>query len=188
MGSIGVRASGFWGLVFLALSEASLFAYLLFSYYYFAVQPHPGPWPPSGPPEIAYAAGQTLAALLGCATGWWANRSAASGARRALLLGLGLSFLLALAFVALQVLDWHSKPFTLATNPYSSLYFTIGAVHLAHAVAGVVMIAAVMSWSALGYFGPVRHVPVTIAAVYWYFVTVMWLPIFFTLYLSPYLG
>ncbi|MFO1533596.1 MAG: hypothetical protein ABR562_07900, partial [Thermoplasmatota archaeon] len=43
MGSIGLRSSGFWGMVFLVLSEASLFAYLFFSYFYFSVQPHPGP-------------------------------------------------------------------------------------------------------------------------------------------------
>jgi heme/copper-type cytochrome/quinol oxidase subunit 3 len=188
MGSIGLRASGFWGLVFLALSEASIFAYLLFSYYYFAVQPHPGPWPPGGPPEITYAAGQTVAALLACAAAGWADRSALFARRGGVLLGLALSLFLSLCFVALQVLDWHAKPFTLATDPYSSLYFLIGGVHLAHAVLGVVMIATVLLWSLLGYFGPDRHVPVTVAAVYWYFITIVWLAIFFALDLSPYLG
>ena len=38
VGSVGRRASGWWGMLTLVLTEAFLFAYLFFSYYYFAVQ------------------------------------------------------------------------------------------------------------------------------------------------------
>jgi heme/copper-type cytochrome/quinol oxidase subunit 3 len=47
------------------------------------------------------------------------------------------------------------------------------------------MIAAVLAWSALGYFGPLRHAPVTITAFYWYFLTAAWLWLFFALYGTP---
>jgi heme/copper-type cytochrome/quinol oxidase subunit 3 len=188
MGSMGARASGFWGVVFLVLSEASIFAYLFFSYFYFSVQPHSGPWPPSGPPDLTWAVLQTAAALIGCATMWWADRAARRPAAGGTAIGLGISLLLSLAFIVFQILDWHAKPFALATDPYSSLYFTIGGIHLAHAVVGAVMIATVLLWSLLGYFGPARHVPITVAAAYWYFVAIVWLGVFFTLYVSPYLG
>ncbi|MBV9016801.1 MAG: heme-copper oxidase subunit III [Alphaproteobacteria bacterium] len=188
MGSIGLRSSGFWGMAFLVLSEASLFAYLFFSYFYFSVQPHPGPWPPSGPPDLSYALGQTATALIGCGTMWWADRSAAVADRSGLLLGLGASLALVVAFIVLQFLDWYAKPFSLATDPYGSLYFTTTGVHLGHVVAGLIMMAAVLLWSLLGYFGPVRHAPVTITAFYWYFVAVIWLAVFFTLYITPYLA
>lgn len=188
MGSVGRRSSGFWGAVFLILSEASIFAYLFFSYFYFSIQPHPGPWPPGGVPDITWAVLQTIAALAGCGTMWWADRSAAGFARGGVLLGLTLSLLLAVAFLVFQLLDWTAKPFGLATDPYSSLYFTIGGVHLAHEIVGIVIIAAVLLWSLLGYFGSARHVPITVAAVYWYFVAVIWLGVFFTLYITPYLG
>ncbi len=188
MGSVGLRSSGFWGLVFLVLSEASIFAYLFFTYYYFSIQPHPGPWPPGGPPGFAYSAPQTALLLISSGTMWWADRGAVRGARGTLLLGLGVSLVLGLCFIALQLLDWFGKPFSLASNPYSSLYFTIGGFHLVHLVAGVVMIGAVLLWSAIGYFGPIRHVPVTIAAFYWFFVTAVWLALFFTLYITPYLA
>ncbi|HZT86452.1 MAG TPA: cytochrome c oxidase subunit 3 [Stellaceae bacterium] len=188
IGSIGLRSSGFWGVVFLVLSEASIFAYLFFAYYYFSTQPHPGPWPPSGPPDLTWAIPQSVIVLLGSATMWWANRGIARGARAPLLLGLAATLVLAIAFLALQLADWFDKPFSLATDPYSSLYFTIGGFHLAHEFVGIVMIAAVLAWSALGYFGPVRHAPVTVTAFYWYFVTVIWLALFFTLYITPYLA
>jgi cytochrome c oxidase subunit III len=188
VGSIGLRASGMWGVVLLILSETSIFAYLFFSYFYFSVQPHSGQWPPSGPPAFTYSAPQTAAALAACVTAWWANRSVMRASRLGLLLGLALTLLLSLVFIALQFLDWHSKPFGLATDPYSSFYFVIGGVHLAHVVVGVVMLTAVLAWSLLGYFGPVRHVPITVAALYWYFVAAVWLGVFFTLFISPHLG
>jgi heme/copper-type cytochrome/quinol oxidase subunit 3 len=126
--------------------------------------------------------------LLSSGTAWWANRAAAAGARPRLLLALGLSLLLGIGFLALQLLDWYDKPFSLATDAYSSLYFTIGGVHMAHAVVGVLIFAAALLWSTLGYLGPVRHVPVTVAAVYWYFVAIVWLALFFVLYVTPYLS
>lgn len=75
---------------------------------------------------------------------WWSNRSAARGARPLVLLGLLLSFVLALGFIALQFNDWYSKPYSLATDTYSSFYFVITGVHLTHVVAGTLMIAVVL--------------------------------------------
>ncbi|MBV8908141.1 MAG: hypothetical protein JOZ20_04000, partial [Sphingomonas sp.] len=38
-GSIGKLANGYWGIICFILTEAALFIYLQFSYYYHAVQP-----------------------------------------------------------------------------------------------------------------------------------------------------
>ena len=46
--------------------------------------------------------------------------------------------------------------------------------------------ATTLVWAALGYFDRVRCVPIAIAAVYWYFVTVIWIWVFFTLTCTPY--
>lgn len=187
MGSVGRRASGYWGAVFLVLSEASIFAYLCFSYFYFSVQPHPGPWPPEGPPSFAYTAPQTIVILAACIPAWFAERAAARGSRGGQLIGLLATFVLGAGFIALQFLDWYDKPFALATDPHASLYYVITGVHLAHVVLGMIMLAAVTLWSTLGYLGPARHVPVTVARLYWFFLAVIWLVLFFTLNVTPYL-
>src|SRR5438309_1458460 len=59
VGSIGSQASGYFGVWWVIITEASLFMYLLFSYAYCAMQ-FPGPWPPSGPPELGLASADTL--------------------------------------------------------------------------------------------------------------------------------
>lgn len=188
IGSIGRAASGYWGAVFLVLSEASIFAYLYFAYFYFSVQPHSGPWPPSGPPSFTYAAPQTVVVLLACAAIWWADRSAGLADPAGVLIGLVLALLLGAGFVALQFLDWYDKPFSLATDPYSSLYFVITGVHLAHLVLGIIMAGTVLLWFAFGYLGPVRHAPITVTALYWYFLALIWLTLFFTINITPYLS
>jgi heme/copper-type cytochrome/quinol oxidase subunit 3 len=188
MGSIGRHASGTWGVVFLVISETTVFAYLAFAYFYFSSQPHYGPWPPDGPPNWFYPGLETAVLLAGCLSVWFANRSVARGGRAGLLSGLGASLVLGLGFVALQALEWYHKPYGFATDPYSSFYFVITGFHLAHVVVGVIMLATVLLWSALGYFGRVRHTPVKVAKIYWYFITIAWLVVLFTLDVTPYFG
>jgi cytochrome c oxidase subunit 3 len=57
---------------------------------------------------------------------------------------------------------------------------------MAHVIAGVVMLMVVFAWSLAGHFDPRRHESVSLAALYWHFVDVVWLLVFFTFYLSPY--
>ena len=71
VGSIGYMSAGWAAAIFLLISEASIFAYLFFTYFYFSVQPsfH---WAPSSPPTFLYSAPQTAIVLIGSATSWWA--------------------------------------------------------------------------------------------------------------------
>ena len=68
-----------------------------------------------------------------------------------------------------------------------AIFVTTG-FHMAHVVVGDLMLAAVLLWSLLGFFDRKRHAPVSIAAVYWHFVDLVWLTVFFTFYVTPYLG
>ncbi len=186
VGSIGTRASGWWGAWFFLISESSLFAYLFFAYFYFSVQPSAG-WPPHGPPDLIYPIPQVVVVLLGCVSATFADR--AIGRRdggAAALLGLGLTALLGAGFIALQFLDWFSKPFGFAASTYASMYYVISGTHLAHVVAGEIMFIVLFVWALLGYFGPVRHLPITVGMLYWYFVAALWIAVFFVLNITPY--
>ncbi|MBI4692530.1 MAG: heme-copper oxidase subunit III [Gammaproteobacteria bacterium] len=182
------RTSGWWGMIATIATEAALFAYLLFSYGYIAAQAPP-PWPPVGAPELKLALPNTLVLLASSVTVWWAERRLS---RRGDLRGCRRGFLATLAFgavfIAVQLLEWHKKSFTPASHVYGSLYFTITGFHMAHVVAGWVMLAAVAWWLASGRAGPARPVPVAVSAVYWHFVDAVWLAVFTTFYLLPRLG
>ncbi len=109
---------------------------------------------------------------------WW---------RALLSAGLGAAMLLGLIFVALEFLEWKSKPFSLSDSLYSSLYFTTTGIDLVHLVIGIIAVATVLAWSLLGYVDARRDTPTLIVSAYWHFVTLAWLAVFVTFYISPYL-
>jgi heme/copper-type cytochrome/quinol oxidase subunit 3 len=187
-GSIGSRASGWWGMIFLTMSEASIFAYLFFAYFYYAVHFNYRPWPPYGAPSLVFPIPQTVLIILGALSMWWADAHAALAQRLPSIVGIAISLAFGIVFILLGLADWQDKPFALSSSSYASIYFVLTGVHLAHTVVGVLMSAAVLGWSASGYLGPVRHVPVSVAAFYWYFLAATWVALFFVLYITPYLG
>lgn len=187
VGSRGRLSSGWWGMWALIATEAALFGYLLFSYFYIQSQVS-GPWPVGGPPKMQIALPDTIVLLVASATMWWGEKGVRTGRPGQLKLGLLATVLLGIVFLGLQLLEWHNKPFHLTTDVYGSLYFTVTGFHMAHVVAGLLMLVALLVWSLLGYFDERRHSAVSIGAIYWHFVTAVWVLVFLSLYVSPYLG
>jgi heme/copper-type cytochrome/quinol oxidase subunit 3 len=177
------ESTGLWGMLTLITTVAALFAYLLFSYFYVATQA-PGQWPPSGPPRLMLASINTCVLLASSACVWWADRAAAKGAHGRTLLGLAGSIVLGILFVGLQLVEWRGKSFSLVTDPYGSLFFTITGFHMVHVIVGILMLAVLLVWTAAGLFTPRRHAALSIGALYWHFVDAVWLAVFSALYLS----
>jgi cytochrome c oxidase subunit 3 len=189
VGAIDTRASGWWAMIFVVFTEASLFAYLLFSYFYLAVQPHlPGTFPQGGAPSLALALPNTAILLLSSVAVGWAQFNIERDDNRRLCWGLGIGAVLGMIFLVVQYFEWAQKPFALASSSYSSLYFTVTGFHMAHVVVGVIMLWMLFAWSAMGYFNRVRYAHVHIGALYWHFVDAVWLAVFFTFYITPLLG
>ena len=184
VGSIGRRSIGWWGLLTLIATEGALFAYLLFSYYYVFVQQGPA-WLPEREPPLHLALPNTLILIASSGTVWLAERGIKRGSNRSAIAFFVLTLILGIAFAAIQCLEWKTKPYTIHSHTYGSLYFTITGFHMAHVAAGLVMLALLAVWSSLGYFDRERHVPVLIGAAYWHFVDVVWLFVFSTFYLVP---
>jgi heme/copper-type cytochrome/quinol oxidase subunit 3 len=183
----GRLASGWYGMVFLIATEAALFVYLLFSYFYLASQT-PGAWPPSGAPELLTASLNTAVLLASSGAAWWGQKAIERGSRGQLIGGLVLAFGLGAIFVGVQVHEWLGKGFTPATNAYGSLFFTITGLHIAHVVVGLLILACLAGWAAQGRFTAARHVHVAVGVLYWHFVDVVWLVVFASLFLTPRLG
>ena len=187
VGSIGRRASGWWGMLTLIVTEAFLFGYLLFSYYYFAVQ-YGRAWLPAELPSFRLSAPNTLILILSSVAVWFAEHAIRHNRYGRLVAGLLVGFVLGAVFVGIQIREWMDKPFNYASHVYGSLYFTVTGFHMAHVVVGLVVLLALLVWSAFGYFDRERLAPVTIGAIYWHFVDAVWLTVFFTFYITPYLS
>lgn len=170
----------------LIATEAALFTYLLFSYFYLASQSHGG-WVPEVP-KLRVALTNTVILITSSFVLYWGERGIRQGRRVRLLIGLGASFALGCVFVALQLYEWHGKKFSLSSDAYASSYFVTTGFHMAHVVGGLLIIAALFLWTAMGKFDADRHAAVSIGGLYWHFVDAVWLAVFATFYLLPRLG
>ncbi len=184
--SDGHNSTAWLGVWCLIATEASLFAYLLFSYAYIGVQ-RTADWLPSTHPSFKYGLPGTIVLFSSSGTIWWSERGMKRGDHRQHIIGLIVTILLGLIFVGLELLDWHDKRFSLSSRAYGSFYFTITGFHLLHVIVGVSVLIAVLCWSLAGYFTPKRHMHVTISGVYWHFVDAVWAFVFTTFFIAPYL-
>jgi heme/copper-type cytochrome/quinol oxidase subunit 3 len=178
------RNPGWWAMVLIITTEAMLFAYLLFAYFYLGSMANT-PWPPGGAPELKLALPNTIILLVSSGTMWWAESGIREGSQLRLRLGMLLTLLLGIAFLAIQGIEYSKKDFTLQSNAYGSLFFTITGFHGAHVFVGLLFNVVVQLRAWLGHFTVDRHLAVTNAALYWHFVDVVWLVVFTTLYLVP---
>jgi cytochrome c oxidase subunit 3 len=181
----GHKAPGWWGMILLIVTEASLFACLVASYFYLRAGAHV--WPLGGleKPKLLRPAIMTVILLASSAPMAWADRSIRKGNQGNLRLGLALSFILGAIFLSLQGFEYHDLTFAISTNAYSSVFLTITSLHGMHVIAGLLTTAYTFVRACLGHFRPGRDLAVQNTALYWHFVDIVWLFIFTSLYLSP---
>jgi heme/copper-type cytochrome/quinol oxidase subunit 3 len=181
-------SNGWWGMVLLVATEATLFAVLLASYFYVRFKTSGG-WPPDGiaDPKLLRAVVMTALLVASSVFVHAAESGIRRGSQRALVLGLGAGFLLGLAFLGLQV--WETvvvaREFTPKTDTYGSLFFTITGAHSAHLAAGLLLLSWVQVRGWFGAYSARRHLGVQMSALYWHFVVAVQLAIFVSLYLTP---
>jgi cytochrome c oxidase subunit I+III len=126
--------------------------------------------------------------LASSVVAWLAERQVERGRPRAGAGLLAVTFLMGAVFVAVQLAEWKAKSFGPGTSSYASLYYTTTGFHVAHVVAGLLILAALALWSALDFFSARRRIVVSAGVLYWHFVDVVWLAVFTSYYVAPYLG
>jgi heme/copper-type cytochrome/quinol oxidase subunit 3 len=187
VGPVRRHGIGWWGVGTLVASEAALFAYLLFSYYYLGAT-NPEGWLLEPAPSLKLALPNTLLLLASSGMAWLGERGIFERRRGQALAGFAIAFLMGLGFVGVQGLEWKAKAFDLGTSSYASLYFVTTGFHIAHVLVGLVVLAALFGWTALDYFSPRRRLVVSAGVLYWHFVDIVWLFVFSTYYITPYMG
>jgi len=167
-------------------SEAMVFMGLFFSYYYLG---HGQPrWPIGNPPSLTLPTAMVIVLLSSCIVLWAGGRLLRQErdlpARGALL----LTILLGCGFLILNALDYDSEarlqPVT--QNPYTSIFYTINGVHAAHLILGILFLLYAAVLPRLGPTEKPPHSSYRNAAMYWYFVTAVWLVMYAVMYIGPY--
>jgi heme/copper-type cytochrome/quinol oxidase subunit 3 len=183
------RGFGWWGMVWLIATEATLFAVLIASYFYLRFQSGPI-WPPDGieSPKLGLVLVMSVILWTSSLPVHLAEHGIKKGKQGTLRAGLLLGFLLGAVFLALQFgVEYPEKlrEFTPRTDVYGSLFFTLTGLHAAHVTVGLLM-SVWTQWRAwAGAFDERHHVTVQMFTMYWHFVDVVWIFVLATIYLSP---
>jgi len=167
--------------IFLA-SESMLFAGLLAAWYDLrGLSPH---WMAPGTEiDFGLATFGTCLLGLGSVTMGVAQFAAAkrrAGVARAMLV---VTLFCALGFAYTALRDWSEANFQVDTNAYGTLFYVLTGTHLAHVLAGAVLLAALALFLGRPAFTSDRHAGVEAIAYYWHFVFVVWLAVYATIYL-----
>jgi heme/copper-type cytochrome/quinol oxidase subunit 3 len=179
----GTESTAWWGMAFFIITEATLFAYLFFSYYYLGSR-H-ARWPENGAPELKLAVVNTVILVTSSVPMWFVERAVKRG-RRALFAGLlGVVLIMGIAFLVIEATEWSRQGFALDTSAYSSLFFTITGFHFAHVTLGLLMIVELLIRAFVRRIDVRRPLAVRNVAAYWHFVGVVWVVLFLTIYISP---
>ena len=186
VGSEGKLAGGWWGILALIVTEGSLFGYLLFSYFYLSSQAEQQ-WPPDGLPSLLLPGINTAILVASSVCVWASERCVARKKKWGSMMGMVLAIMLGALFVGIQLVEWSNKTYGMTSDLYGSLYFTITGFHMLHVVIGLVILLLLLVWISFRYFDEKRHAAITIGGIYWHFVDVVWLFVFTTLYLFPYM-
>lgn len=181
------RGTAKWGMAVLIMTEATIFACLLGSYFFVRAESGEWPPPPIEAPELE-AIGLFSIILLGSSAPMvWAEHGIREGQQWRLRLGLLLTFLMGAAFSCFQAVEYVELDFGIKDNAYGSLFYTITGLHGAHVIVGLLMILMIMVKAWMGKFSGERHLLVEMVGLYWHFVDAVWVFVFSSLYLAAHL-
>jgi len=115
----------------------------------------------------------------------WGRRRLRQGDPAGLRGGLTVAGTLGVAFLLGQLLAWRSlvrAGVYLTSNPHSSFFYLLTGVHGVHLLGGLVALSVILPRAWRERYAPPASTAVDATAIYWHFLTVLWLYLFILLY------
>jgi cytochrome c oxidase subunit III len=182
---LGPKSVTWWGIMGLLAIEIVVFGGLIAMYFWLKLA-NPS-WPPEGI-DVKPLLLPTINTVILIASGVAmvvAKRAIVRGNQLVLKLGQVVALLLGALFFALKVVEYGGYDYDWATHAYGSITWTMTGFHSAHVISVVFKGIIVLAMSLRGMFLPDRHLAFEVSTIYWVFVVVIWLPLYFTMYISP---
>ncbi|MCL4502045.1 MAG: cytochrome o ubiquinol oxidase subunit III [Deltaproteobacteria bacterium] len=180
--TVAIQAFGFW---LYLMSDLIIFATLFAT---FVVLGHNYAGGPTGKElfNLPYALGETLLLLFSSATYGLVMLAVRDGRKKWVLVGLAITFLLGLGFVAMEINEFHglvASGFGPDISAFLSSYFMLVGTHGAHVTFGLLWMAVMMGQVAVkGLTLPVQSRLLRLS-MFWHFLDIVWIGIFSIVYL-----
>lgn len=180
----GTKAPLWWGMVLLLAIEGTVFSALISSYFY--LRAGSAMWPADmEPPELLLPTINTLVLIASAVSMHLGDKGIRRGDQTRLKIGQTIALVLAVVFLVIKAVEYSHIPYDWSEHACGSITWVLSGFHAAHVIAVVLKGIVVAALAYRGYFNAERRLGVQVNGLYWQFVVVVWIPIYFTLYLSP---
>ena len=169
------------GIVLFIGSEAMFFSGLFGTYY--TLRSTSPIW---APPDVKVDAIRLVATFIlvsSSATMQMASHRVKQGDIPSMRRWIWLTFLLGATFIGFEMHEWLTETFSIATNSYGSMFYTLTGFHGLHVVAGLAIMLVVLGRAAAGAYSSEQHAGVEALTYYWHFVDVVWIGVFTTIFI-----
>ncbi len=177
----------YYGMLLFIAIETTEFGALIASYFY--LRSSSSRWPPGDMalPELFLPTIGTLLILASLIPTYLGDHAIKKGDRRGLIVNLIFTAVLEAVFIVLMALQLHSLSFSWDKNAYTSVYWVLIVAYLLFAGFMICenLYILVQAWR--GFYTAERHWGVEVDGLSSYFVIAVWVAIYLTVFISPYL-
>jgi cytochrome c oxidase subunit I+III len=182
--AFGPRSTLWWGTAGFIVIEATAFALALFAYFY--LRSNSPEWPPGvAPPDLLWGTLNTLILLASTVPNQWAKNAAEAQRLGPVRLWLVVAIAFGVAFLVVRGFELAALNVAWDTNAYGSIVWAIMGLHTTHLLTDVVDTGVLTALMFTRHAHGRRFVDVSENAFYWYFVVLVWLPLYAVIYWVP---
>ncbi len=184
-----------WGNNLLLAIETSMFAILIATYFY--LRQNFALWPPPVAqltatlkplPQLGYGTAVTILLLFSCVPMVLTDIAARRGNRGVSQIGLVVAVTCGMAAMVLRGFEFSAVYFRWDSNAYGSVVWFMLGMHAMHLLVLTSEAVLLMIWIFTREFDMKHRVDIVTVAVYWYWVTAIWIVLYAIIYFTPRLG
>jgi cytochrome c oxidase subunit III len=182
---LGSKSVVWWGMVGLLAIETTVILGMIAMYFWLKLV-NPA-FPPEGidVPDLFLPTLNTAVLLASGVAMLVAKRAIVRGDQRTMAIAQLVALLLAATFVGIKIVEYSGYDYDWSTHAYGSITWTMTGFHFGHVVSILLKGTVTFAMTLRGMFRPDRHLAFEVGTLYWVFVVLIWLPLYFTMYISP---
>lgn len=185
------RSPIWWGNALLLCIETTMFGLLVATYFY--IHMNYTSWPPPRPvnsnyrpdPKLAVATINLLIILASVVPMVIVDKACLRRDLRRVQRGMLAMVLIGFVTIALRFLEFDALQFRWDDNAYASILWTTVGMHLAHLVTGTAENLLMCLWVWLKGLDDKHARDIRVGCVYWYWIAVIWVPLYLICYFGP---
>jgi cytochrome c oxidase subunit III len=183
--SIGHKNVSWLGNVFYMAIEGTMFLLVIASYFYLRSRSVGWPPAPQVPPSLRYGMSNAVLLLLSLIPARWIQKSAFTGKRAKVRVGLGLLAVMALACLGIRWFEFGTLNCGWRNNGYASTIWILLGMHTGHLITECIETIAILAISCTSKMTGNRFADASTNSDYWIFVVTTALLCDFVIYASP---